>query len=188
MLKASTTPKRGAQFTHQGKTVYLNNIKSNGLYLVSSDPKLGLDAEYYEVDADDLRKAFKVVRPIGKGKPSKEKLDKAKQVAKFFEEQIPRIPGCCENCKNPFGFVPEYKLKWLMAHICPKRSIESVMCEPENLMFVCYDCHAQYDKMLSSEIKLMPAYPLIVQRFERFKHLIPREEYKSLPDYLLELV
>jgi 5-methylcytosine-specific restriction endonuclease McrA len=126
--------------------------------------------------------------PIAKSGPSKSKIEKAKVVSKFFSEQEGRIPGCCENCGDQFGFVPQHKLKWLMAHICQKRDIESVMTHPENLMFFCYDCHTMFDRSLSSEIKLMPAYPLIVARFNKFKHLIPQSEYSHIQDYLFELL
>lgn len=113
-------------------------------------------------------------------------LDDRKAMAAFFEDQIPRIPRCCENCGRPFGFIPQYRLKWVMAHILPKSDFESVKLNPENLLFLCtYDhCHDLWDKRGKADRQKMNCYPLATERVAGFYHLLTGHEQNRLERYL----
>lgn len=107
-----------------------------------------------------------------------------KDMAAFFEAQIERIPRCCENCCNTFEWIPKWKLKWLMAHICPKATFESIKLEPGNLLFMCEQCHGNYDHKGQAHRRSMPVYALAVERIEKLYYLLTDHEQVLLTDYL----
>jgi hypothetical protein len=188
MLRTQPKPKRGAEFTHNGTTVYLNLIKKDGLYLVSTDKEFGLDAEYYSVSPELLKKVFKIGKPISKGKPSKEKVNKQRMYNEFFQDQSGRIPRCCQCCNEPFGFIPGWRVKFVMAHLLPKSDFESVAVDPENLMFLCvfsdHNCHDQWDKRNAADRVKMACYPFALRQFEKFKHKLTEGELIKAYEYL----
>ncbi len=119
------------------------------------------------------RKKAKSLRTLEKG---------GMTVGQWYNMQIAQMTRECENCGaylspyNPTG------QRSYIAHIVPKRNIESVAVHPLNRMFLCVDCHANYDNWLNKDIIKMKCWPLAVHRFDLFKHLIEPNEYKHLRD------
>lgn len=108
-------------------------------------------------------------------------------LGQWFNNQIAIMPKECENCEaylNPY--VP-WSARAYIAHIVPKRNIESVMVHPLNRLFLCIDCHTNYDNWLNKDIMLMKCWPIAVARFNKFKHLIEADEYKHLRDCFKDL-
>ncbi|MFN0254493.1 hypothetical protein [Pedobacter ureilyticus] len=98
------------------------------------------------------------------------------------------MPRECENCGDylsPYNVIGQ---RAYIAHIVPKRHIESVMVHPLNRMFLCVDCHTNYDNWLNKDIVKMSCWPIAVSRFDKFKHLIERDEYKHLRECFKELM
>ncbi len=111
-------------------------------------------------------------------KTSQKALDKRKQEREclkgFFDEHLPKIK-VCENCGRPIHS-PGHKN---VAHILPKETFKSIMCEPHNYMYLCTDldinegkgCHEQYDHTWSSAI-VMNIWSTALKRFKEFEDKI----------------
>ncbi|HMI01617.1 MAG TPA: hypothetical protein VK541_04000 [Pedobacter sp.] len=101
-------------------------------------------------------------------------------IGKWFNDQIAVMPYGCENCGDKLIRNAVWGSKAYVAHIVPKRFFESVMLHPLNRVFLCIDCHTKFDNSLSREVEAMPVYPLAVERFNLFKHMIVQIEIKHL--------
>jgi hypothetical protein len=121
-------------------------------------------------------------------KKPKDKYSERQELDKWFQEQINIMPKYCEESGNYLNAYAAWGAKACIAHICAKRNIKSVATHPNNRMFYDIDVHTNFDNATSDEIKQMKSYPLIVARFNTFKHEILPSEYRYLPDYLLELM
>jgi hypothetical protein len=103
-------------------------------------------------------------------------------LGKWFNDQISMMPRECENCSaylSPYNVIGQ---RSYIAHIVPKRYFESVMVHPSNRLFLCVDCHANFDNWLNKEVMQMRCWPIAASRFEKFKDLIEPHEYKHLRD------
>lgn len=106
----------------------------------------------------------------------------------WFRTQIQQRPERCENgCNRKLVATEDWRLKAMVCHIVPKRIFESVMVHPLNRWFGCHDCHTLYDRSWHDAIQ-MPVWPLCVERFQQFMHLLKIGELKSLPEPLRQLV
>ncbi len=134
-------------------------------------------AKYSE--ASKAKKKEKTLRTIAKGGIT---------LGQWFNQQVSMMPQNCENCGdylNPYNVIGKHSY---IAHIIPKRHIESVMVHPLNRMFLCVDCHTNYDNWLNKDIMKMKCWPIAVNRFDKFKHLIEAHEYKHLRDCFKDLM
>lgn len=125
------------------------------------------------------KKKAKTLRTVAKG---------GMTLGQWFNSQISMMPRECENCGDylsPYNVIGQ---RSYIAHIVPKRHIESVMVHPLNRMFLCVDCHSNYDNWLNKDIMLMRCWPIAVSRFDKFKHLIEPDEYKHLRDCFKDLM
>lgn len=98
----------------------------------------------------------------------------------WFNEQINQMPRQCENCEEYLNPYAPWSARAYIAHIVPKRNFLSVMVHPINRLFLCIDCHTKFDNSLSKEIVKMKCWPIAVERFNSFKHLIYSEEVSKL--------
>lgn len=118
-----------------------------------------------------------------------EKEQTKKDLNVYFASQILQITDCCENCGTDIRWMRQNKnfARSLVAHILPKRKMggfPTVATHPKNRFFACPDCHGGYDNQGSDFAKKMPALPLLIERFNEFKHLLTRSEYERVPDFL----
>jgi hypothetical protein len=132
------------------------------------------------------RKAIKDADRKAKG------LDVDKQAQKkaldlWYASQISKMPGCCENCSAPLILFAPWAAKAYIAHIVPKRNFESVMIHPLNRVYLCGQCHTNFDNWGSDKVKLMPVMVIAIERFMQFKNTIHPDECRYLPDYFIDL-
>lgn len=139
--------------------------------------------------ADTPTKPRKPIAKVSKNKKrDAEAIVKKKELNLFFADQILQIPRCCENCGEPFGYIPAWQRKWVIAHILPKATFKSVATHPMNRMFLCimsdHNCHDNYDRRGQDHRRIMPVHKLAMERLEYFKHLLTDREEVLLENYL----
>lgn len=106
-----------------------------------------------------------------------------KLLNQFFKEQAEQRPRYCENkCGNQLLARETWRLKAFVCHIVPKRDFKSVLVHPLNRWFGCLDCHHDYDDKGWTHAVTMKVWPVILDRFKQFMHLIKDTELASLPD------
>lgn len=96
----------------------------------------------------------------------------------FFSEAIKKLldKPVCQNCGCDIKAYlhPQNNI----AHILNKSKYKSVMCHPDNYVFLCdskdnedgSSCHGEFDSRLSGRPN-MPVYNLCVEKFNQFSHL-----------------
>lgn len=105
----------------------------------------------------------------------------------FFASQILEIPTKCENCPNDIRYWKQVDPRRLVAHILPKRPVggfPTVAIHPKNRLFLCPDCHTNFDNKGEDFAVNMEALPIIIERFQEFKHLLTESEMQRIPSYL----
>lgn len=88
----------------------------------------------------------------------------------------------CEECGAPISSGDKDGLLASQAHILPKAHFKSVALVLENHLTLgarC-GCHARYDHSWERAEK-MKVWPLVLERFQKFYHLIAKEEVRRLP-------
>lgn len=111
-----------------------------------------------------------------------------KSLTQWYADQINILPRSCEECGEYINPYHPWGAHVYIAHIVPKRNFESVCVHPNNRMFFCSDCHADYDNKDSKHIVSMKSWPVILERFKSFKNRIHQEEYSSLQDCFIDYV
>jgi len=106
----------------------------------------------------------------------------------FYHQQVARRPPVCEEtgCTCRLVATESWRLKAMVAHIVPKRHFRSVMVHPENRLFLCKQHHDAYDDNWAKAVTL-GCWPLALERFQKFMHLIKDTELRHLPVPLREL-
>lgn len=120
---------------------------------------------------------------------NKAKEDKKAELSIFFADQLPQIPSRCENCNTDIRSYRANKKFWrsLVAHILPKREnygFPTVATHPQNRVFLCPDCHGNYDNLGSYFAVKMECLPIMKERFNSFKHLLSESDLQRVPEYL----
>lgn len=120
-----------------------------------------------------------------------EKKKKLKDLNVFFASQLLHVPETCENCSESLLYLKHSTMKKaIIAHILPKREIggfPEVATHPQNRLFLCLNCHGDFDTKGEEFAVKMKAFPLILERFEKFSHLISEANKQRLPAYLKNL-
>lgn len=102
----------------------------------------------------------------------------------FVIEKIILKPNC-ESCGE---WIAPVHYKWCCAHLLPKREgqFPSVATNKDNYLILGYSCgcHKRYDNAWT-DAESMQVFPLAIERFKKFCHLIPKGGYKNLPNSLL---
>lgn len=116
-------------------------------------------------------------------KPTKQQLD-AWFLSRAYER--PRVceePGCSHELLAAYG----WQMKATICHIVPKRHFWSVALHPLNRLYLCKTPHHDdYDSSWDKATQ-MHVWPLAVERFQVFMHLITDTELRFLPPALREL-
>lgn len=125
---------------------------------------------------------------ISAAKPkARAKVAKKAELNIFFASQILDIPAKCENCPNDIRYWRQINPRMLVAHILPKREVggfPQVATHPLNRVFLCPDCHTNFDNKGEAFALTMPALPLIIERFNGFKNLLSISDLQRIPNYL----
>lgn len=106
----------------------------------------------------------------------------------WFANQINQLPKYCENCGEYLNQYAPWGAKAYIAHIVPKRNFKSVMLHPLNRLFLCVQCHTNYDNWPSAKIVKMKIYPIAVERMLCFIQQTQFEELSSLPEHFIKIV
>lgn len=117
--------------------------------------------------------------------PKQGKKDGKKALDKWFDEQIKQIPPLCENCGNLIIPIAGMTKRSYIAHIVPKSKVKSVATHEDNRLFLCLQCHTDFDGRQDKAAK-MPVVKLAKERLKNFIHLIPEKEMKYVPGFLKE--
>jgi hypothetical protein len=112
-----------------------------------------------------------------------DKLAQKKALDLWYVSQIGRMPKCCENCNEPLIMFAPWAAKAYIAHIVPKRNFASVMIHPLNRVFLCVQCHANYDNWSEAKVRLMPVLAICLERFMLFADQVHESEWRYLPSY-----
>lgn len=110
---------------------------------------------------------------------------KNKTLKSWFDEQIKQCPTHCENCKGKIIIPPDITKRAAIAHILQKKLFKSVATNEQNRVFLCLQCHQNFDNKGNDYAASMPVSKIAKQRFSTFKDLIAEEEKKHIPKYLL---
>jgi len=105
-------------------------------------------------------------------------------LGKWFNTQISMLPASCENCEEPLNKFAPWSARAYIAHIVPKKHFKSVETHPLNRLFLCIDCHTNYDNWLSRDIVKMPVSNLAISRFKTFMENIHSSEIVHLKPFL----
>lgn len=124
----------------------------------------------------------KFTRPVENKNQAKKELDK------WFLEQISQMPKCCENCGDYLNPYAPWGAKAYIAHIVPKRHFKSVRTHPVNRVFLCIQCHTNFDNWPERKVMLMPVFQTVCERYSVFADLIPEDEQRYLPEYFKILI
>ena len=107
-------------------------------------------------------------------KRTEESKEKRMCLKEFFRYQIKQTKKC-ENCGirliNPSFFN--------QAHILPKSRFKSVMCEKDNCLHLCQQCHHKYDSSWRTA-RTMKVWSTAVERFNKFKHKVTEKSLTLL--------
>lgn len=143
-------------------------------------------SHYWE---DNKRKNDEKKKSNGK---SAEKLKSAKELNIFFASQLIEVPDDCENCGISLKWLKTSKLrKTIIAHILPKRPVggfPSVATHPKNKLFLCGDCHTNFDNKGAEFATTMNCFDLMCERFMEFENELSESDKQRLPFYFKDLL
>lgn len=112
-----------------------------------------------------------------------------KQLDAWFLARAMEIPELCEEpgCGRRLYAEDTWRIKAMVAHVVPKKLFWSVATHPLNRVFVCKTPHHDdYDSSWDRAAQ-MGVWPLAVERFQQFMHLITDTELRHLPPALRTL-
>jgi hypothetical protein len=110
-----------------------------------------------------------------------------KDLDEWFHLQISNMPSKCENCGEALIKFAPWAAKSYVAHILPKRYFKSVRLHVMNRIFLCLQCHGDYDNRGWSKAMTMPVWPLAFERLIIIAPYIDPDEVIHLPDCILKL-
>jgi hypothetical protein len=117
----------------------------------------------------------------------------AKELNIFFASQLLEVPKYCENnCGSSLDRLKNSKMrKAIIAHILPKREIggfPSVATHPKNKLFLCLECHTDFDNKGADFAPTMDCFDLMCERFMEFKDQLSESDKQRLPFYFKDLL
>ena len=121
----------------------------------------------------------------------KEKVKTAKEMNLFFASELPNIPERCENCNASLKWQKMNNYKSIIAHILPKRKVggfPSVATHPKNRVFLCLECHGNFDNKGAEYATKMNCFDVICERFMEFESLLSEADKQRLPFYFKDLL
>lgn len=115
------------------------------------------------------------------------KRKEGKVMGAYLASQTLTMPAKCEECGKALP-----KTSWMkiatVAHILPKRKehgYPSVALHPINKMYLCIDCHTNFDNLGKDFIVKMQLLPKIKERVQQLLPLLTEKERNRVPEYLL---
>lgn len=101
---------------------------------------------------------------------------------KWFELQVSLCYRYCECCGEPI-FSPS---KLNIAHILPKREnkFPEVKTHPLNVIYLCWDCHTNYDNQGESFALKMPCLNKMKSRVLQMQEHLSISQWQRIPEYL----
>lgn len=184
-------PKRGKEYILNGQTLYLNNIRPDGLYLLCDSKSMGIMDTYTIHEKESLREAKKHLKcqVFKRPKISDEQKSQKEEMRAFFKSL--EVPFNCSECGKPLYAYGEFAKRCVSAHILPKNSFESVKMCADNIVYLGCDlvagvcnCHAFYDYSVENRVT-MKIYPEIVERFKaKLRPQLTGKEIEDALDYL----
>lgn len=120
---------------------------------------------------------------------NKPKNGQKQELAIFFANQALQRPKCCEECGGILPTSPAWMVRATIAHILPKRpdfGFPSVATHPTNKMFLCIDCHTNFDNLGEIFIVKMKLLPVIRERVAILIPFLTPAELNKVPEYLLQ--
>ncbi len=118
-------------------------------------------------------------------KPAAVKRAEQKAKGAFFKDAIAKMPGKCMECGRPLGATIAINAAAVVAHILPKSRVFSMATDKRNMVYLCGDCHTDFDKKGCSHTEKMKLYPLLRERVALMLPEIPQAERRWIPKCLL---
>lgn len=117
-------------------------------------------------------------------KQNLEKKDVKKELSVFFANQLLQHPNNCENCGVNLRESKIINPRTIVAHILPKneKGFPSVRSHPQNRLFLCSDCHGNYDGKGWEYVATMPVFKLAKERLALFVDCLTEFELNKLPE------
>lgn len=109
------------------------------------------------------------------------------ELEKWFEIQITQIPNTCENCDESLDYHKWKHPRWLIAHILAKRktAFPEVKTHPLNRLFLCPDCHNNFDNG-GKDIVKMKCFRIAIKRLSKVIEWLPENRRVLLPEVFLK--
>lgn len=100
----------------------------------------------------------------------------------WFSMQISLCYKYCECCGTPIYSATKVNI----AHILPKRDnmFPEVKTHPLNAIYLCWDCHTNFDNQGSSFAVKMPCLPKMQSRVLQMQEHFTISQWERIPDYL----
>ena len=119
---------------------------------------------------------------------NKKLMDDKKEMDEWFKDRAKELTGFCKHCggKTTKGNL-KYE-RYSICHILEKKNFKSVKTHPLNFIELCYfnnSCHSQMDNKMI-EMQDMKCWEEIQSKFEKMYPLISKDEYRFIPDVLIE--
>jgi len=113
-----------------------------------------------------------------------EKKEVKKELSIFFANQLKDNPEFCEECGVSLRANKAINPRSVIAHILPKRKscFPSVATNPDNRLFLCVNCHADYDNKGWEYVETMEVFELAKERLALFVDKLTHYEREKLPD------
>ena len=122
--------------------------------------------------------------------PAQNKVEVLNQVElnDWFKDRAKEMTGICKNCggKTTKGNL-KYE-RYSICHILEKKNFKSVATHPFNFIELCYfgnSCHTNMDNKIL-EMQDMKCWKEIQSKFEKMCPSISKDEYRFIPDVLLQ--
>lgn len=120
----------------------------------------------------------KAYKPISRGKQKQTD----PELKEWFALQVSLCYKYCECCGTPITGASKLNI----AHILPKRDnmFPEVKTHPLNVVYLCWDCHTNYDNQGSSFAVKMPCLPKMQSRVLQMQEHFTISQWERIPDYL----
>lgn len=107
-----------------------------------------------------------------------------KELSVFFANQLLKHPSNCENCGVNLRESKIINPRTIVAHILPKneKGFPSVRSHPQNRLFLCKDCHSDYDNKGWEHVAQMKVFSLAKERLSLFYNELTEYEKSKLPE------
>lgn len=107
-------------------------------------------------------------------------------IGAFFTEQIANAPAACEECGKSLAGTKAINPAAIVAHILPKskkQGCPSVALHPLNKVFLCIECHTNFDTKGEKYVKKMRLFPVLKELVSKFYDEIAEKELRRVPEY-----